>query len=125
MKIKLTYFKRSGKLYSTGEYETTREHMFEIYREVAEMRARGELPDLMPGCTEFVVLVEAPDHRHNAPQLIGADDASDILQELLKLGPRHDHQLSEPTAEDQRRWAAWDEAYAELFERARRVGVIE
>lgn len=31
MKVKLTYFKRSGKYYSEGEYETKMVHMFEIF----------------------------------------------------------------------------------------------
>lgn len=111
MLVKLTYFKRSGKLYTSGTYLTACEHMFEIYREVALKRVRGELPDLAPhhqmNCT---VLVEAPEHKYNVPQLIGADDANEILQDILKLGADDRH--------------AWD-PHAEFRDRARKIGVIE
>ena len=123
--VKLTYFKRSGKRYADGTYYTQCEHAFEIYREVARMRQMGELPGLQPSpalTMGFVVLVEP---LNGVPQLIGADDANDILQELFKLGPRHDRQLSEPTDEDQKRWSDWDSEYVALFERAKKAGVVE
>ena len=125
MLVKLTYFKRSGKLYTSGAYNTKLVYAFEIYQEVAKMRQMGELPGLQPSPHQinFVVLVEPIDN--GVPQLIGADDANDILKQLLALGPRHDRQLSEPTDEDQRRWNDWDSEYAALFDRAKRIGVVE
>jgi hypothetical protein len=127
MKVKLTYFKRSGKRYADGEYFSTRDHMFQIYEEVAVLRDTGRLPGLIERNTHafWIVLVEVPDHPHNVPQLIGADDANEILTALLKLGPRHDRQLSEPTDEDTKRWDAWDEAYVECVIQAKKLGVIE
>lgn len=74
--VALTYFKQSsGKLYTTGSYDSTKEHMFEIYREVAGMRESGQLPGLMPGVGDhFVILVECSAHPHNVPQLIGVGE---------------------------------------------------
>ena len=72
MLVKLTYFKQtSGKLYTSGEYETACVHMFEVFQEVAGLREAGMLPGLIKGHSEFVVLVEVPDHPFNHQQLIG------------------------------------------------------
>jgi hypothetical protein len=125
VKVKLIYFKRSGKYYTSGEYETQREHMFQIYEEVGEFRQQGFLPGLVnrsEGHT-FVVLVEVPDHPNNVPQLIGADDADGIVDDLFKLGPRHDRQYAEATAADALRWADWDADYIALAARAEKLGI--
>ena len=71
MLVKLIYFKKSGKFYSEGSYESTKEYVHDVYHEVAAMLEEGTLPDLRPGATEFVVLV-LPQHPHfTVPQLIG------------------------------------------------------
>lgn len=70
MKVKLTYFKETGKYYSEGEYETLKEHMFEIFREVRGRKIQGCLPGLIQGTNEFIVLIEVPDHPHDHPHLI-------------------------------------------------------
>ena len=89
MKVKLTYFKSSGKYYSDGEYETSIPHiellhggakappLFQIWDEVAGMMVRGQLPDLIPGHSNFSVLVDVPDHPHRHPRMIfgGGPDA--------------------------------------------------
>ena len=41
MKVKLIYFKASGKYYSEGEYETQHKHMWKIFAEVRQMHRDG------------------------------------------------------------------------------------
>jgi len=62
-KVKLTYFKDSGKYYSEGEYLTSvaEYHDWMLYNEVKEMRALGKLPGLIEGATEFDILVTGED----------------------------------------------------------------
>jgi hypothetical protein len=74
MKVKLTYFKESGKYYTEGSF-TTKKHFYDVIVEVRDMMAEGRLPGLVLGAKEFDVLVEipnAPPHmihrvRQNAP----------------------------------------------------------
>lgn len=70
VKIKLDYFKESGKYYSSGEYESNHLMMYDVYDEVREMAKTGHLPGLVEGCTEFTVLVTVPNHPCGVPQLI-------------------------------------------------------
>jgi hypothetical protein len=69
--VKLTYFKQGGKYYSEGEYETQLEPLHEIFDEVREIYRRKRLPGLMAGHSDFIVLIEVPDHPHDHPHLIG------------------------------------------------------
>jgi len=48
MKVKLDYFKASGKWYASGEYETEMPHLFQVQSEVLFLKQRGELPGLEP-----------------------------------------------------------------------------
>lgn len=76
MKVKLTYFKPNGKLYTGGEYDTEMEHMFQIFQEVANMVELGNLPGLVPRTPcNFIVHVSVPDHPHNHPHLINTEAA--------------------------------------------------
>ena len=64
-KIKLTYFKDSGKYYSDGEYESEHEFDFNIYKEVMEW-ANGSLTfEHLPGLSSRVwwgyILVQSDD----------------------------------------------------------------
>lgn len=71
MKVNLNYFKpTTGKFYSTGSYETEKEQIYEIFEEVRELRFNGKLPDLVEGCTQFIVHIDVPDHHMNYPALI-------------------------------------------------------
>lgn len=70
-KVKLTYFKKSGKYYSEGEYITEKEHMFEIFDEVSNMRVSSKLPGTSHGA-DFIVFVECPGHENEFPALIWA-----------------------------------------------------
>ena len=73
-KVKLTYFKCSGKYYSEGEYESSREHPFEIFLEAREMLNRRKRPGLVDGENEFFVVVDLPDHPSGYPCLIAPDN---------------------------------------------------
>lgn len=69
MTVKLTYFKQSGKYYSEGSYETTRDDMYGIFEEVRAMLDSGKRPGLVDGATEFYVHAECPEHPNNVPAL--------------------------------------------------------
>lgn len=69
MRVKLTYFKNSGKYYSEGFYKTSKEELFEIWDEVRSMLSDGIRPGLCDGHSEFHVLVNVLGHKHNLPHL--------------------------------------------------------
>jgi len=70
MKVELTYFKASGKYYSSGSFETAHKPLFEVWEEVEEMLDRGKRPGLIDGHSDFTVLIEVPEHEHNHPHLL-------------------------------------------------------
>lgn len=70
MKVELTYFKRNGKYYTHGNYETEEIGLLEIWDEIKAMKADGKQPGLVDGATEFIVLVDVPDHPYRHPHLI-------------------------------------------------------
>lgn len=70
MVVELTYFKISGKYYSTGSYMTNKEHLFEIWNEVEKMLSAKRLPGLMVGHSPYHILVDVPEHPHRHPHLI-------------------------------------------------------
>jgi hypothetical protein len=87
MRVKLTYFKPGGKYYSSGEYttdlpvhdighpashprSTNSPYLFEIHNEVRRMAEERRCPDLVEGHSQFLVLVDVPEHPHNHPHLI-------------------------------------------------------
>lgn len=57
--VKLVYFKPRGKYYTSAEFETLREHFYDVIADVRSLQAAGQLPGLAAGCTEFLVLIEA------------------------------------------------------------------
>jgi len=68
-KIQLQYFKKSGKYYTDGEYETEKEFMWEISDEIKEMKAtRENLPGI--GGTDWIIHVDSKDHPNAYPILI-------------------------------------------------------
>lgn len=69
-KVELTYFKPSGKYYSTGEYTSTKDHLFQILEEVEAMFAEHKRPGLVDGPQSFITLVNVPGHPHDHPNLI-------------------------------------------------------
>lgn len=65
MKVKLTYFKETGKYYSEGEYESEERYPWDVHKEVRQMKK-------LPGLVEHWdghILVET-DYEFNVPQLI-------------------------------------------------------
>ena len=56
--VKLQYYKPNGKYYTTGEYESSRTMLYDIVREVREMRDAGKLPGLVAGAVEFIIYIE-------------------------------------------------------------------
>jgi hypothetical protein len=71
MQVYLSYFRQSGKVYSSGQYHSDYSSLNDIWREVRELRFEGRLPDLVPGNhLEFIVLVDVPEHDYNHPRLI-------------------------------------------------------
>lgn len=69
-KVELTYFKQTGKYYTSGEYQTEKTAVYEIFAEVREMFIAGKLPGLVDGASEFYAVVNLPDHPHGYPALI-------------------------------------------------------
>ena len=72
-KVKIEYYKSTGKFYSEGEYETSYSDMWAIFTEVATMLAKGKRPGLVdcePGQNEFFAVVRVPSHPCEFPQLI-------------------------------------------------------
>lgn len=72
--VKLTYFRAHGKYYSSGSYVSKKEHLFEIWEEVAEMQRQRELPGLVVGATFPIIWVKVPMHPHRHPHLVVNDE---------------------------------------------------
>lgn len=68
MKVKLTYFKVTGKFHTSGEYESGKPHLHEIWDEVRQMKEEGKLPETTG--KEWIVYVDVPEHIYNHPRLI-------------------------------------------------------
>lgn len=75
MRVKLIYYKPSGKFYGSASYETSHEDLNEIWAEVRKMLATRTCPDLCLGHSMYLVSVEVPDHENNHPKLIIDHDA--------------------------------------------------
>ena len=79
LKVKLTYFKPSGKYYSEGEFEVKETfHMYQIIEMVQGMVDQKKLPGLSKGAFRYIVLVEAPDHPEGYPALVNTEIARKI-----------------------------------------------
>lgn len=73
MLVKLTYFTPSGKYYSAGSYTTNKMGLYDIWDEVEDMRAQKDLPGLSPSPSDFIILIDVPEHPHRHPHLILVD----------------------------------------------------
>ncbi len=83
-RVNLTYFKDTGKYYSTGALEVpqslahplgglaagTVTPLFEIWAVVRHLQYVGALPGLTEGHSPFTVLVEVPEHPHSHPHMV-------------------------------------------------------
>ena len=73
LKVNLTYFKKTGKFYSSGNFlicADTPLHV--IWDIVAHKSVDGNLPGLQfsPHAHDFIISVDVPDHKSNFPHLI-------------------------------------------------------
>jgi len=69
-KVELTYFRPSGKYYSEGHFETTETDLYNIWNTVEILSESKTLPGLTLDHSEYIVLVEVPDHPYNHPHLV-------------------------------------------------------
>jgi hypothetical protein len=69
-KVKLTYFKDSGKYYSCGEYTSKEWDLHQVFKEVGNLSRYRKLPDLISGHSDFLVLISVPEHPHDHPHMI-------------------------------------------------------
>lgn len=75
-KIELTYFKPSGKYYSTGKFEVSAKmSLNDIWDHVKSLLREGKPPGLIDGPCSFIVLVNAPGHPHEHPKLLNIKEA--------------------------------------------------
>jgi len=77
MNVELIYFNMRGKYYSGGSYQTTRLHLAEIWNEVFEMQIAKNLPGLVSGHSEYIVLIDVPDHPHRHPRILHSFDSGE------------------------------------------------
>lgn len=78
MLVKLSYFKPTGKWYSDGEMTVDPMPLYEIWGRVASLAQGRLLPGLQEGHSEFIVLVDVPDHPHAHPHLIIPGEAQPV-----------------------------------------------
>ena len=67
-KIKLIYFKKTGKYYTEGIYYSNGAYMFDIEREVKQMRDNKKLPGI--GGSDWIIYIDAGEHPNAYPFLI-------------------------------------------------------
>lgn len=70
MNVNLTYFKPSGKYYAEGSFQSIDRPLHQIWDEVIERNRLGYLPGLIGGSSQWIILVDVPDHPHRHPRLI-------------------------------------------------------
>lgn len=108
MRVHLEYYKESGKYYSDGEYESRKEHAFEVFTEVREMVASGKRPGLVdcePGANRFSIRV-FPDGEYPALISPSTDDLKrDAIVEYIADEARR-------LREDSSRWECVDPVLA-------------
>lgn len=77
MRVKLVYYKQSGKYYTSASYQTKLEDLSDIWAEVRLLIKNNEAPGLTrldPKYNfEFITSVSVPSHPHNHPKLIIPD----------------------------------------------------
>ncbi len=79
MKVKISYFKKTGKWYSDAEYDSL-EHraLYSVWDELLALMQEGRPPGLIERLgqpCEFIALVDVPDHPHNHPHIVGLNPA--------------------------------------------------
>lgn len=70
-KIKLTYFRQTGKFLAEADATVPQDTLSSIWQEVSEMRRLGRLPGLRPGSgRDLLILVDAPEHPQRELHLV-------------------------------------------------------
>jgi hypothetical protein len=81
-KVKLSYFRQTGKFVSDAETTSTRETISEIWSDINDKRRLGQLPHLRPGTgRDLFVIVDVPDHPQRVlhmvtPPFLDEDDVT-------------------------------------------------
>ena len=70
MKVELNYFKNTGKWYTEASYETNLKDLHSIWNEIRGMKETKELPGLISGHGDLLILVDVPEHPNRHPHLI-------------------------------------------------------
>ena len=73
MKVKITYYKATGKWYSDEEFESKLPEgssLHHYWEELEQMFAHHKRPGLLDGENEFFVVIEVPGHEHAHPRMI-------------------------------------------------------
>lgn len=88
MKVKITYFKPSGKYYSEGYYDTDKTFFHAIVDEVYCKFSEGDNPGLVPFAvcvSQFISLVQIQDDKIGVPFIIPANDERFLAIAIKKL----------------------------------------
>lgn len=95
LRVRLVYFKRSGKYYTEGKFETLGYPytMSYLYDYVQKLRRRGVLPGLACGAgKEFIILVQIVSHPEEPYALIlPEDEVKEEDKGLVDTEKLHDH----------------------------------
>jgi hypothetical protein len=90
--VQFSYYKRSGKYYSTGAISVPDDMpTFEIFRYARQLRDAGMLPGLVQGAKEFHILVEPIDHPNGYTGLMLLSDTAGVSVKLDKDNPYAEH----------------------------------
>ena len=84
-RVELTYFKTSGKYYTSGSFPVFKEPISEIRERVKTMIRKGKLPGLREGAGSiYLVLVSVPDHPYNVPAILNIQAIKNELAQTIQ-----------------------------------------
>lgn len=89
-RVRLTYFRQSGRCCGDGSYDTAQPTLQHVWSEVQQKRRVGHLPGLRLGQgRECVILIELEDHTPHLdmPARLDDEDVTPIEVPILKLKP--------------------------------------
>lgn len=87
MLVNLTYFKPSGKYYSSADYQTEPQELYRIWQEVAVKMEGRRLPGLVGGHSDYIVMVDVPNHPHRHPHLLLPGQPLEVKEPVLPTIP--------------------------------------
>jgi len=77
--VHLTYFRKNGKYYTNGNYVSYKQHLFEIWEEIGNLRDTGKLPGITSDTKEFHILIEVPNYPNAHPTILIVKNTNPIL----------------------------------------------